>query len=65
VDQSGADQFTDRSLGGVPGIASVGIGVEDEGQLVHRQPGRVFIEEKRQDGALGSSVFPCRGRGIV
>ena len=28
---------------GILGIASLGIGVKDKDQLVHRQPGRVFI----------------------
>ena len=40
-----ADQFANGSPCGVLGIASLGIGVQNQGQLVHREPGRVFIEE--------------------
>ncbi len=59
-----ADQFANGSPCGVLGIASLGIGVQNQGQLVHREPGRVFIEEKRQDGALRFLVLPCRGRRV-
>lgn len=51
------NQLADRSLGGVPWIALVGIAVQDEDQLGRRQAGRVFIEEERQDGAFGAAVF--------
>jgi hypothetical protein len=33
------------------------IGVEDKDQLVHRESGRVFVQEESQDGALGAAVF--------
>ena len=41
--QAGADQIAHRSLSGVLGIATFGIGVQDQDQLVHREPGRVFV----------------------
>jgi len=65
VYEPGTDQFADGSLRGVLGIASLGIGVEDEDQLVHREPDRVFIEEKDQDCALGLAILGCRGTGIA
>ena len=58
------DQFANGSPCGVLGIASLGIGVENQDQLVHREPGRMFIEEERQDGALRSLVCAC-GRGGI
>jgi hypothetical protein len=59
VHEPGTNQFADGSLCGVLGIASLGVGVEDKDQLVHREPGRVFVEERRQDGALRSLVCIC------
>jgi hypothetical protein len=38
--------------------------MEDKDQLIHREPSWMFIEEKRQDGALRSLVCTC-GRGRI
>src|SRR5215218_5535992 len=62
--EAGADQLAYGAAAGVLGVAAVGVGMKDEDQLVHREPGRVFVEEKRQDRALGLLVLPCRGEGI-
>lgn len=55
MDEASADKLAHGSLSGVLGIATLGIGVEDEDQLVHREPRRVFVEEERARTAL--SVF--------
>jgi hypothetical protein len=62
--EASADQFADCALGSVFEISAARVSAQHKDQLVHREPARVFIEKKRQDSALGSSVFPCRGRGI-
>jgi hypothetical protein len=64
VYEASADQFPNASPSGVLGIVSLRISMKNEDQLVHRQPGRVFIEEERQDGALRSLVYAC-GRGGI
>jgi hypothetical protein len=57
--EASADQFAHRPLPGVLGIASLRVGMEDKNQLIHRKPSWVFIEEKRQDGALRSLICAC------
>jgi hypothetical protein len=57
--EASADQFAHRPLPGVLGIASLGISVQDKDQLIHREPSWMFIEKKRQDGALRSLVYTC------
>jgi hypothetical protein len=65
MDQASADQLANGPLSGVLGITALWVGVKDKDQLVGRQPGRVFVEEERQDGALGLSVLRCRGARIA
>lgn len=57
--ETGTDQFANGSPSGVLGITSLGIGMKDKNQLVHRESGRMFIEEERHDGALRSLVCTC------
>lgn len=59
--EASADQFPNASPRGVLGIAAFGVSMKNENQLVHREPGRMFVEEEKQDGALSPPVFR-RGR---
>jgi hypothetical protein len=51
VDEARTDQLAHGTTAGVLRVATVGIGVKHKDQLVHREPGRMFVEEKRQDRA--------------
>jgi hypothetical protein len=65
MDEPRADQLAHRSFSGVLGIATLGIGMKHQDQLVHREASRMFIEEERQNGPLRVLVLPYRGRGIA
>lgn len=63
--ETGADKFADRPLRRVAGMPVIRKGVEDQRQLVGRQPGRVFFEQECEDDALGLPVLLGRGGGVV
>jgi hypothetical protein len=65
MQETGTDQFPHGSLRSVLGVRASGVSAEDKDQLVHREPDRVFTEEKGQDGTLGPVVFACRGSGVA
>ena len=47
MNQSGTNQFTHRPQRSVRWVAPLGIGVQHQDQLVHRETDRVFFEEQR------------------
>lgn len=63
--EASTSQFADGPLCRILGVATLRIGMESEDQLPHRESGRVFVEEERQNGAFSPAVFTCRGRVLV